>query len=65
MDSRVRNALLHIGIEIPKVALMQRELYAEIERDLLDQVCRPLQITGAELDQLLFINYDAITARQW
>lgn len=64
IDSRIRNVLAHVGIKLPSKKLSKAQ-YALVEQTLLDQVCKPLKITGAQLDQLLFRNYDQIMARAW
>jgi hypothetical protein len=55
----------HVGIKIPADALKNSKRYAELERDVVIQICRPLRLTGAELDQLLFTNYKEIKRRKW
>jgi hypothetical protein len=60
LDTRVLGALRVIGVQIPRGVPQHATRYAEFEAELLRQVCRPLRISGAELDQLLFVNYSAI-----
>ena len=59
-DARVLGALRTIGVHIPRGVPQNAGRYAEFEAVLLRQVCGPLGISGAELDQLLFVNYSAI-----
>lgn len=59
-DARVLGALRAIGVHIPPGVPQNAKVYAAFEADLLHHVCRPLRISGAELDQLLFVNYSAI-----
>lgn len=59
-DARVLGALRVIGVPIPSGVPASAHCYAAFEADLVQQVCRPLRLTGAELDQLLFSNYAAI-----
>ena len=63
LDTRVVGVLNGIGISIPKESLSNANKYAQLEQDLITQVCRPLSICGAELDQILFINYNEINRR--
>ncbi len=56
LDARVRGVLKLVGVKIPTPALSSPLLYAEVERDLVKQVCRPLGMSGAEFDQLLFVH---------
>ena len=59
-DTRVVGSLRHIGLTFPENVTSHPGLYDEFERDLLTQVCRPLGISGAQLDQLLFLHYNDI-----
>jgi hypothetical protein len=60
LDSRVLGALYDLGIDVPKVAPTDTQQYAALEAQLLRQICAPLNLTGAELDQILFLNYEEI-----
>jgi organic hydroperoxide reductase OsmC/OhrA len=60
LDVRVLGALRRIGLDVPDKAPSDPEEYAALEKQLLDQVCRPLGISGAQLDQLLFGHYKDI-----
>jgi hypothetical protein len=59
-DTRVVGSLRHIGMTFPKNVTSHPGLYDDFERDLITQVCRPLGISGAQLDQLLFLHYKDI-----
>jgi hypothetical protein len=59
-DVRVLGSLRHIGLRFPSNVASQTSLYDEFERILIQEVCRPLKITGAQLDQLLFLHYKDI-----
>lgn len=54
LDSRVRGVLKEVGVVIPAQTVSSAVLYEGVERELLEQVCRPLGMNGAEFDQLLF-----------
>lgn len=54
LDTRVRGVIAAVGISIPARALSDPTLYQKAERELVDRVCRPLRMSGAEFDQLLF-----------
>ena len=64
-DTRVLGALRTVGVQIPRGVPQSAVRYAEFEATLLRQVCRPLRISGAELDQLLFVNYSAIKSMEF
>ena len=59
-DVRVLGSLRHIGLRFPPNVASRTSLYDEFERILIQQVCRPLKISGAQLDQLLFLHYKDI-----
>lgn len=65
IDVRVRKALGHIGIEIDEKKLTDKIYYADVEQALLVHLCGPLQIEGADLDQLLYSKYDIILGTEW
>ena len=65
IDVRVQKALEHIGIDIDKKRLTDKLYYAEVECALLDHLCKPLGIEGADMDQLLYSKRDSIVSRQW
>lgn len=60
LDSRVLGALRHLGLAFPATVASQKALYRELEADLILQICKPLGISGAQLDQLLFRHYKEI-----
>jgi hypothetical protein len=57
LDSRILNVLHLVGVKIPARGKLNSTKYDALERMLLEQVCRPLGVSGADLDQLLFKNY--------
>jgi len=59
-DSRLINILRTIDPSIPESIQQNACKYDQLERQLLDEVCTPLEITGSELDSILFLNYEAI-----
>jgi thermostable 8-oxoguanine DNA glycosylase len=60
LDSRILNVLHLVGVNIPERGQLNSMMYDALEQMLLEQVCRPLGVSGAELDQLLFRNYKGI-----
>lgn len=59
-DVRWQKALRKMGLEVPPGTLNNPAKYAEFEAALITQVARPLKLSGKQLDQLIFNNYDAI-----
>jgi hypothetical protein len=60
LDIRGLGALRHIGVDVPEKAPADPVAYSVLEQRLLDEICKPLGICGAQLDQLLFLNYQDI-----
>ncbi len=59
-DTRIKNILEKLGFVLPKGFEKNPNQYAEVERDLLTKVCKPLGITGVEFDRMLYQNYEEI-----
>jgi len=60
LDTRIQNIFDKIGIMIPKGFENNPKLYDEIENDILVKICKPLGISGIELDRILYQNYNDI-----
>ena len=56
LDSRVLGILRSFGADVPKDTPTNADLYESIQQALLSQVCKPLGITGVELDRILYWN---------
>jgi len=56
-DTLVQNVLQEMGIELPKDVAGDSLLYAKIEKEILEKVCKPLEISGVILDRMLYQNY--------
>jgi hypothetical protein len=59
-DSRVIGVLRHVGVSLPSGVTVDPVVYARAEQDLIRQVCVPLNLSGAEFDQMLFLNHKDI-----
>jgi hypothetical protein len=59
LDVRMQNVLGKLGIEYPK-DFSNPKVYDRVERDILLKVCKPLGISGMELDRILYQNYKEI-----
>lgn len=59
LDVRIVGLLRGLGA---KVSESLRKDYEGVERELIQRIAAPCHLTGAELDRILFQNYDAILA---
>jgi hypothetical protein len=64
-DIRWQNALKRIGVAMPPGTLTAPARYAKFERLLISRVAQPLGLSGKQLDQLIFNNYEAILDSPW
>jgi len=59
-DSRLQSLFDKLKIRLPDKYTEKSEIYSEVEDAILEQICRPLEMSGVELDRLLYQNYDRI-----
>lgn len=60
IDIRIQNILRKVGIRVPKGLQNSPKIYDYVEEEILNKICKPLRLTGMELDRMLFQNYDKI-----
>jgi uncharacterized protein YajQ (UPF0234 family) len=60
IDIRIQNILRKVGIRVPKGVQSKPNIYDYAETEILNKICKPLQLSGVELDRMLFQNYDKI-----
>jgi len=60
LDVRIKNVFKKIGIKFPNGFESNPRLYDEFEREILENICRPLGISGLEMDRMLYQNYTDI-----
>jgi len=60
LDIRVQNIFAKIGVRIPRGFVSDPKLYDEIEKDILEKVCKYLKMSGVEFDRMLYQNYSNI-----
>lgn len=60
IDTRIINVLNTLDIKLPENCASKEKLYRETELLILEEICKPLGITGARFDRTLFQNYDEI-----
>ncbi len=58
LDSRIQNILQEMGIQTPGAFASSSSLYAQVEKDILEKICKPLGISGVTLDRILYQNYE-------
>lgn len=58
LDSRILGILRSLGANVPQSTPTDPSEYGEIQSELLERVCKPLGITGVELDRVLYWNYE-------
>jgi len=63
LDVRLLTLLRLVKVDIPKRVQTSSDVYKAVHDALLRQVCRPIGITGAQLDRILYNNYDEIKVR--
>lgn len=59
-DVRVKNVLEFCGIPLPDDLATNKNTYKELESELIEKVCWPLQISGSVLDRILYQKYKEI-----
>lgn len=57
LDTRILNILRRAGAAIPRDIRTNPDRYKRLQNELLHKVCKPLGITGAALDRILFQSY--------
>ena len=59
-NSRIQAILNKMGIDIPMDYLSNPTLYDKIQTELIEKVCKALNLLGIEFDRLLYQNYKEI-----
>lgn len=61
LDIRIQNIFEHIGLPLPdQTELGKKSIYAATEKDIIENICIPLNIQPVVFDRILFHNYDKI-----
>lgn len=60
LDVRWKNILERVGVRVPKNFQTSRAVYEQLERELLECVCKPLGATGAHLDRAFFAKHNYV-----
>lgn len=61
-DVRVLNVLEAAGVKAPVDVQSNSESYEQLQSALLESVCGPAKITGAQFDRILYRNYAGLSA---
>jgi hypothetical protein len=59
-DVRVLNVLKAAGVWVPDDVQSNKQRYEELQSAIVNNLCRPNGLSGAEFDRIIFRNYDAI-----
>ncbi|VVB65835.1 N-glycosylase/DNA lyase [Candidatus Gugararchaeum adminiculabundum] len=59
-DTRVASIFKKVGIKLPRGFAEKKELYEEVEHEVLDKICKQLEISGVQFDRLLYQKMDEI-----
>jgi hypothetical protein len=57
-DVRVLNLLKAAGAQVPDDVQMNKQRYEALQTAVVEQVCKPAGLSGAEFDRVLYRNYD-------
>lgn len=60
IDIRIQNIFKKINIVIPNNILYNPSIYNNIEKEIIEKICKPLNIVPMQLDRILYQNYDKI-----
>lgn len=59
-DVNVMNFLEEIGIKVPKNIASSPKVYDKFEKEILENVCKRLKISGIEFDRMIYWNIEDI-----
>jgi hypothetical protein len=61
IDIRIQNIFIHVGTSFPAAnKLSNPKVYDELERQIIENLCKPLNIEPLVFDRILYQNYDKI-----
>lgn len=56
LDARIQAIFERIGIEFRKDCISNNKKYDEMEKDILEKICEPLNLLGVQFDRMLYQN---------
>lgn len=62
-DIRIINILTLLGTTVPEDLHADSHFYKELEKEMIEKVCKPLEIKAVHLDKILFQYYNDIAYR--
>ncbi len=65
LDVRMQRVLRKVGIELPVGIASSESLYDRVEELVLEKVCKPLRISGAQFDRMIYRHYKEIDAMKF
>ena len=60
IDVRIQNILKKMGIEISQDSLSNPLRYEQIQKEIIEKICNPLDISRIAFDRMLYQNYEEI-----
>ena len=65
LDIRIQNIFRHFGIEFPTQAqLSVKAIYDKTEKEIIEKICKPLNIDPDKFDRILYQHYNEIIGRR-
>ncbi len=65
LDIRIQNIFRHFSIEFPTQArLSNKTVYDRTEKEVIEKICKPLNIEPSTFDRILYQNYNEIIGRK-
>ena len=64
IDIRIQNIFKHFALGFPpKLNLSSKAIYDDLEREIIDKICKPLEVQPVKFDRILFQNYKRIISQ--
>jgi hypothetical protein len=65
LDIRIKNIFKHFDIDFPTQAeLARKPVYDKTEIEIIEKICKPLNIKPVKFDRILFQHYDQIVGKK-
>ena len=62
IDIRIQNIFEKVNLMIPNTILNNPKMYDQVEKEIIANICNPLQIEPVKFDRILYQNYKRITS---
>lgn len=60
IDIRIQNIFKKSKLTIPNAVLNNPTIYDQVEKEIVNKICRPIKIEPVKFDRILYQNYDRI-----